>query len=679
VAAMQRGDAIQSAFYQAVQVLDSLADTLHRKDKTFRKHVYAYNQRLGFLTSSLSNLGTAMQVSAVVRLPLLAKRDFDSWRGWCSVQRVQVRPARSGSGKPLPGTFELSNCDRLGVSEVDTLNLFTRVVSGLVRMERRLQSGQAIDALLAAIELPAAIPARPLATAAAAEAPHAAGRALSCLRLGLATGRLFTAMEAVGRQGADVGLAAWAAAAGRPPPGSGGSSEQAAAEALVEGILRSVVAGPEGHLAQDEDAFAWEEVRSDTGIVESRPGSGGRMSTVVAWSDMSANALAAEEIVNDLVDEEIESRMHGINDLADSAPGRHAAGGSLPEASQELCGRAQMLHTKHRVADLLLDACHSGALSGALQSMDTGSCEASKSGTRAGALGVARASSKEPAPLEDLRVRLCDGLLDALDTGGLEDLLQSSFAKPATRECASDSATLLRAEMTAALRDSLNSGALASAMQEVSMKACEVEIRDLRMRTAATLFDACDSGALEGALVSVKERSHKQRQRAAAPVGPGAMVPFQAAAVASPEQKTVAFLALQMLSQRDQRLGELTVMIRTTRQQIAERKESCEQIAEMIASAKHDASHLDLDIEWHRRALETAEERSIELGHSQRRLLGSLDLQQQKHLDKPPAILSSRSESSATTACTMAATSWTSHCYTPRVGNTALEPLVQRH
>jgi len=169
----------------------------------------------------------------------------------------------------------------------------------------------------------------------------------------------------------------------------------------------------------------------------------------------------------------------------------------------------------------------------------------------------------------------------------------------------------------------------------------------------------------------------------------GVMVPVGApkrpAKLVRADGKQPAVLALRMLSDRDRRLGELSAMIEATKQQIAERTESCRQIEAMISTARLDASHLELDIEWHRQALEGAERRSSELGAGQRKLLGDVGLHKPKSIEGDPEagpMISARSElSTATggtggTGCSVPASA--GGC-TPRAGHHAvLEPLAQR-
>jgi hypothetical protein len=142
-------------------------------------------------------------------------------------------------------------------------------------------------------------------------------------------------------------------------------------------------------------------------------------------------------------------------------------------------------------------------------------------------------------------------------------------------------------------------------------------------------------------------------------------------------EKSAAVLALRAMSHRDRRVGELIAMIDEVKRQIAERDDRCTQIEERLNGVRLDIAHLELDVEWHRRAVEGAKERSCELEVSQRRLFGELDEHQQKFRHakieaQESCLMSARSELSTATGFTTSSLG----CFTPRNPMTSsLEPL----
>ena len=67
----------------------------------------------------------------------------------CGKYGLQPRGS-GGVDSGFDGTFDISNKDRLGKSEVDLVNCMIRGVKMLLQMENRLEAGESIDDLIAA-------------------------------------------------------------------------------------------------------------------------------------------------------------------------------------------------------------------------------------------------------------------------------------------------------------------------------------------------------------------------------------------------------------------------------------------------------------------------------------------------------------------------------------------------
>lgn len=143
-------------------------------------------------------------------------------------------------------------------------------------------------------------------------------------------------------------------------------------------------------------------------------------------------------------------------------------------------------------------------------------------------------------------------------------------------------------------------------------------------------------------------------------------------------ENSTLLMALEAVSQRDRRVGELVAMIGETKRFILERDEQCQAIQEKIGATRVNLAHLDLDVEWHRQALENAKDRTTELEAGQRKLMVDLDGQQQKlrHTEieaRESCLASAQSEISTATG---GATASSLGCYTPRnIQTMALDPL----
>jgi len=207
----------------------------------------------------------------------------------------------------------------------------------------------------------------------------------------------------------------------------------------------------------------------------------------------------------------------------------------------------------------------------------------------------------------------------------------------------------------------------------------------LRIRARDTLVKASQSDALEKALAEVQEERKAEKDAAArTPLAkeanvlptPSAPVKLSGKEFNAADKPAVAW-ALDAVSERDRRVGELLAMISETQRSILERDEQCQQIEEKLGAARLDLAHLELDVEWHRRTLDSAKERSNELEANQKKLLVDLDGQTQKlrHANieaRESCLMSAQSEISTATG---GATASSIGCFTPRLHNTMQDPL----
>jgi len=534
VVSVRQGDAMQLAFVDLVRALDAMADSLRGKGGMSTTQAYAHSDRLGFLTSSPTNLGTALQASIMVKVPLLAHVQagglqgdgsaLPSWRSWCADQRVQVRSACDGSGAQLPGVFELSNMDRLGISEVGLLNRLTAVVARLVGMEQRLEANEPIAEMLATHAQHPEAPAD-----AAAEA---ANKACCTLLFGLEHGRMLDALCDVGSYVGDRASA---------------SVDNSGAHFVFDSLFRSVVKDPTVYSKTDAQAKQEAELIENTVGHASRPVSVASISTMRCSSASTVvNNIAAGDIVSGLVSNSVNSVVSPEPD--DRARRRSPNMEKVPEAPDETF--------------------EAFCLKGVVPKGPPYDGDEFRPGK----------GDEAPAPaLDVLRGRLHTRLFDALDSGQLEEVMQETLGKG---------------------------------------------------------------------------------ERAAAPRG-----------------KSAAFRVLAQVSDRDRRIGELTALARDAERRIAEGGENCSRYREMISYMKQDIAHLELDIEWHRRALQGAEERGLELEAGQRRLFLELDSHTQKFKHSESEV-TARSELSTTSGGGTMATMTEASCasgFSPHRGQ--LEPL----
>merc|ERR1712024_147268 len=112
-------------------------------------HEYMWNEHLGFVLTCPSNLGTGVRAGVHVKVPHLSKRaDFDALLGKL---RLQKRGTGGVDTASTDGTFDISNADRIGFSEVELVQMVIDGIELLIQFEKKLEAGENIDAAVAAV------------------------------------------------------------------------------------------------------------------------------------------------------------------------------------------------------------------------------------------------------------------------------------------------------------------------------------------------------------------------------------------------------------------------------------------------------------------------------------------------------------------------------------------------
>ncbi|NXM20886.1 KCRU kinase, partial [Ploceus nigricollis] len=103
---------------------------------------FMWNERLGYILTCPSNLGTGLRAGVHIKLPLLSK---DSrFPKILENLRLQKRGTGGVDTAAKGNVFDISNLDRLGKSEVELVQLVIDGVNYLIDCERRLEKGQDI-------------------------------------------------------------------------------------------------------------------------------------------------------------------------------------------------------------------------------------------------------------------------------------------------------------------------------------------------------------------------------------------------------------------------------------------------------------------------------------------------------------------------------------------------------
>ncbi len=125
IISMQEGPNVREVFARLSEAVTTLEKQL----------TFAYNDHLGYLSSCPTNLGTAMRASVHVKLPKLGKNEAKLKR-ICSALKLSLRGIDGEHSESKGGVYDISNKQRLGISEVEAVNLLIRGVGTLIMLEK---------------------------------------------------------------------------------------------------------------------------------------------------------------------------------------------------------------------------------------------------------------------------------------------------------------------------------------------------------------------------------------------------------------------------------------------------------------------------------------------------------------------------------------------------------------
>ncbi len=132
VISMQKGGNMKDVFTRFCNGLKKF-EALMKEDG----YEFMWNEKLGYILTCPSNLGTGMRASVHVRLPLLSeKTQFDEILAKHSLQKRGTGGVDTAS---VGGVYDVSNSDRLGYSEVQLVQKVIDGVKELIQAEKELE------------------------------------------------------------------------------------------------------------------------------------------------------------------------------------------------------------------------------------------------------------------------------------------------------------------------------------------------------------------------------------------------------------------------------------------------------------------------------------------------------------------------------------------------------------
>jgi creatine kinase len=104
---------------------------------------FMWNEHLGYILTCPSNLGTGLRAGVHIKLPLLSAHP--KFGEVLSKLRLQKRGTGGVDTESTNGTFDISNLDRIGYSEVELVQNVIDGIHTLVQFEKALEQKKSID------------------------------------------------------------------------------------------------------------------------------------------------------------------------------------------------------------------------------------------------------------------------------------------------------------------------------------------------------------------------------------------------------------------------------------------------------------------------------------------------------------------------------------------------------
>merc|ERR1712110_924237 len=132
IVSMEKGDNIRAIFERFSNATSAIQDSLKGDGYDFM-----HNDHLGFILTCPSNLGTGLRAGCMVKVPLFsARKDF---KDILKKMGLQARGTAGVDSASTGGTWDISNSDRLGKSEIELVNVFIEGVAQIIRWEQALE------------------------------------------------------------------------------------------------------------------------------------------------------------------------------------------------------------------------------------------------------------------------------------------------------------------------------------------------------------------------------------------------------------------------------------------------------------------------------------------------------------------------------------------------------------
>jgi len=135
IISMQKGGDVRGVFERLARGIKAVGDSVEAESGK----KFMLDEKLGYLHSCPTNLGTGMRASVHVDLPGWTKEGLSSLKARCEELALQPRGTRGESGGQTGVTYDISNKHRLGYSEVQLVQTMIDGVNTLYVEDIALQ------------------------------------------------------------------------------------------------------------------------------------------------------------------------------------------------------------------------------------------------------------------------------------------------------------------------------------------------------------------------------------------------------------------------------------------------------------------------------------------------------------------------------------------------------------
>jgi len=147
IVSMEKGDDIKGIITRFSLGTQQIQKVLKENNADFM-----HSEHLGWILTCPSNLGTGLRAGCMVKVPLFSARaDF---KEVLAKMGLQARGTAGVDSASTGGTWDISNADRLGKSEVQLVNIFIEGVAQIIKWEQALEKKEDIEAEVAKASLP---------------------------------------------------------------------------------------------------------------------------------------------------------------------------------------------------------------------------------------------------------------------------------------------------------------------------------------------------------------------------------------------------------------------------------------------------------------------------------------------------------------------------------------------